>query len=250
LRGGAAVDLQPAVPRRVSLDMSKFLLVKLSIVVLGLVAVLAWAGRAEALKRAYVLPPAPEAELAPAEGQDSASIILGGGCFWCSELVFENVRGVTDVVSGYAGGSEENAVYEKVANHQTEHVEVIKVTYDPGEVTLGELLRVFFLTHYPTQAGGQGPDIGEQYRSAIFYDGDAQKQAVDTYLTQLKGSGAWDEPIVTDVMELPAFYDAEAYHQDFVEKNPRNAYVVRYALPKLEVLKAKLPEMVASEAAE
>ena len=195
-----------------------------------------------------IVPPEPHEAINPAEGEESASIVLGGGCFWCTELAFENTRGVSDVVSGYAGGAADDADYKRVAAGQTDHAEVIQVTYDPGEVTLGDLFRVFFLSHDPTQLDRQGPDVGRQYRSAIFPADDAQKEAAQKYLIQLRESALYAEPVVTTVEDLGEFHPAEEYHQDYVANNPEHPYVVQYAYPKVEKLKRHLPDLY--EAAE
>jgi peptide-methionine (S)-S-oxide reductase len=192
---------------------------------------------------ATVVPPEPSKVINPAEGQTEAQIVLGGGCFWCTEFGMEAVKGVVDVVSGYAGGTAEDAKYEFVANHKTDHAEVIRVTYDPSKVTLGEIFQAFFLIHDPTQLNRQGPDVGKQYRSAIFYANDAQKTAAEWYLKRLRESGLYEDDVVTTLEPLDAFYEAEAYHQDYVVNNPRNPYVVRYAIPKPAKIEKHLPEL-------
>ncbi len=195
-----------------------------------------------------VLPPKPTELVDPFAGEDSATVVLAGGCFWCTELAMEQLKGVTDVVSGYAGDTKEQATYELVANGRTDHAEVIQVTYDPRQITLGELYRAFFLVHNPTQLNGQGPDIGRQYRSAVFYASDAEKQAAQTYIAQLNDSDLYDKPIVTTVEPIgDGFFAAEDYHQDYVEKNPENPYVMMYAFPKVEKLKQYLPDLLKSE---
>jgi len=195
-----------------------------------------------------VVPPAPAEVINPAAGEDSAQIVLAGGCFWCTEVAMERVRGVTDVVSGYAGGSEATADYGKVSNGETEHAEGVQVTYDPSQVTLGELFQAFFLIHDPTTADGQHPDYGTQYRPAIFYANDVQKQAAGRYLEQVRQSGLY-ERVATGLEPLgEGFFPAEDYHQDFVAKNPRHPYVVRWALPKVKKLETHLPGLLADDA--
>ncbi|MEM1012868.1 MAG: peptide-methionine (S)-S-oxide reductase MsrA [Planctomycetota bacterium] len=220
---------------------------RLFVVAVGAVVALGAITLTRAAAAPVVVPPEPTDKIAPAAGQDSAQIVLAGGCFWCTELGMEAVVGVTDVVSGYAGGEAMAAKYDLVAAGRTDHAEVIRVTYDPSQITLGEVFRAFFLIHDPTQLNRQGPDVGKQYRSAIFYADDAQKQAAEAYLTQLRESGLYGDPVVTTLEPLTQFHDAEDYHQDFVAKNPTNGYVVRYALPKVEKLKKHLPELAASE---
>lgn len=166
------------------------------------------------------------------------TIVLAGGCFWCVEGVFEQIPGVMDVVSGYAGGSAESANYKKVSAGETDHAEVVKITYDPSKTTLGTLLKVFFaVAHDPTQLDRQGPDYGRQYRSSVFYANDDQKRVAEAYIRQLDAAKVFDQPIVTRLEKLEAFYPAEDYHQDYVRINPNQGYVVQQALPK--VAKAK-----------
>ena len=165
-------------------------------------------------------------------------LVLAGGCFWCTEGVFENITGVTDVESGYAGGTKETANYEAVSGGDTGHAEVIQITYDPTKVTYGHLLKAFFsVAHDPTTLNRQGPDSGTQYRSAIFYANDEQKKVAAAYIKQLDDAKVYNSPIVTKLEPLTAFYPAELYHQDFVRLNPNHPYIVQQALKK--VAKAK-----------
>lgn len=182
--------------------------------------------------------PAPTEDLIVPADAGPQTIVLAGGCFWCVEGVFEQIPGVIDVVSGYAGGSSESADYKKVSAGETDHAEVVKITYDPSKTTLGTLLKVFFaVAHDPTQLDRQGPDYGRQYRSSVFYAGDDQKRVVEAYIRQLDSAKVFDKPIVTRLEKLEAFYPAEDYHQDYVRINPNQGYVVQQALPK--VAKAK-----------
>ncbi|MEM7577860.1 MAG: peptide-methionine (S)-S-oxide reductase MsrA [Planctomycetota bacterium] len=186
--------------------------------------------------------------------QGQATAVFAGGCFWCTEHVYEQVKGVSAVVSGYAGGSDEDANYQLVSAGATQHAEAIAITYDPEVLSYGELLRIFFtVAHDPTQLDRQGPDVGKQYRSAVFYLNDAQKQATQAYIDQLTEAGTWGKPIVTTLEPLPSmekFHVAEKYHQDYVQLNPSNPYVVYNALPKVEKLKKALPEYLDQDAAE
>jgi peptide-methionine (S)-S-oxide reductase len=169
--------------------------------------------------------------------------VLAGGCFWGVEGVFERVRGVRSVVSGYAGGDAGSATYEKVSNERTGHAESVQITFDPKEVSYGDILRVFFsVAHDPTQLNRQGPDTGPQYRSAIFYANDAQRDLARSYIAELDKSGKFSRPIVTRVDPLNGFYPAENYHQDFIAKNPLNPYVMVNDLPKIRDLKRLYPE--------
>jgi len=163
-----------------------------------------------------------------------ASAIFAGGCFWCTEGVFEQLEGVSDVASGYAGGDPERANYKAVCEGDTGHAEVIKITYDPSKLAYEKLLEVFFATHDPTQLNRQGPDHGTQYRSAIFYEDDTQKKAAEGYIAQLKEKEAFDQPIVTTLEKLEKFFPAEEYHQDFVKRNPNHPYIVQQAIPKMK----------------
>lgn len=166
-----------------------------------------------------------------------AEAIMAGGCFWCTEAVFRQVPGVSNVVSGYAGGSADKANYEAVCGGRSGHSEAIRVTYDPSQVTYGQLLKVFFfVAHDPTQLDRQGPDIGPQYSSIIFYLDRQQKKIAERYIRQLDLATVFDRPIVTRLKALERFFDAEAYHQNYVARNPRQAYVVAVATPKLEKL--------------
>ena len=187
--------------------------------------------------------PAIDAERGPAKSKQTA--VLAGGCFWCTEVVFERVIGVDKVVSGYSGGDAASAQYKKVSEGRTEHAEVIQITYDPSRISYGQLLKIFFsVAHDPTQLNRQGPDYGKQYRSAIFYSNDEQKRIAEAYIQQLNQAHAVSGPIVTQVVALKAFYPAEAYHQDFVSNNPVHPYVMANALPKLDKLKKLYPTWV------
>ncbi len=175
-------------------------------------------------------------------------MVFGSGCFWCSEAVFESLEGVTEVVSGYAGDTKENAIYEKVANHKTKHAEVIRITYDPGKITYGQLLRAFFTTHDPTTLDRAGPDVGHQYRSAIFFANAEEKRVAEAYIQQLTQAKAWADPIVTKLEPLTEFYAAEEYHQDYVKRNPNNGYVRQNVPKKLQKVIKELPDLAKKSA--
>lgn len=186
--------------------------------------------------------PTLDEHLAP--GARPQTAYFAGGCFWGVEAVFEHVRGVSDVVSGYAGGTVKSPSYEQVSSGDTGHAETVKVTYDPSKVTYGDLLRVFFsVAHDPTQLDRQGPDVGTQYRSAIFYTDEEQHRVASAYVEQLTKARTFARPIVTQVVPFQAFYLAEAYHQDFMTHHPDNAYIVINDRPKVERLKKALPEL-------
>ena len=172
-------------------------------------------------------------------------VVLAGGCFWGMEAVFESLKGVTNVVAGYSGGSKQTAHYDRVSTGDTDHAESVQVTFDPSEITFGQILSVYFLVaHDPTELNRQGPDEGTQYRSAIFYETDAQKRAAETYIKDLQDAKTFAAPIVTKIVPFHAFYPAEAYHQHFVQHNPDYPYVVFNDLPKLKHLRDQFPQLV------
>lgn len=171
--------------------------------------------------------------------------VFAGGCFWCTEAVFEMIEGVTDVVSGYSGGSKETATYEQVGSGRTGHAEAVEITFDSTKVTYGQLLKIFFsVAHDGTQLNRQGPDVGPQYRSAVFYIGEEQKKATEAYIAAMTKAKSYDKPVVTEVAAFQAFYEAEGYHQNFCRRNPRNGYVQAIAGPKVEKTKKSFPGMV------
>jgi peptide-methionine (S)-S-oxide reductase len=158
---------------------------------------------------------------------------LGGGCFWCLEAVFRELRGVTRVVSGYAGGHVPNPTYEAVCGGQTGHAEVVQITFDPTAIAFRDLLEVFFTIHDPTTLNRQGADVGTQYRSVIFCHGSEQERIAREVLGEVEGSGVWDAPLVTEVLPLTAFFPAEAYHQEYFERNPGQGYCRVVIAPKV-----------------
>jgi peptide-methionine (S)-S-oxide reductase len=181
--------------------------------------------------------PVVDATLADKAGQSRA--ILAGGCFWCVEAVYKNLDGVASVKSGYAGGTADTADYETVSSGTTNHAESVEVVYDPSRITYGQILKVFFsIAHDPTQLNRQGPDSGRQYRSAIFYADDEQKHLAGAYIDQLNKARVFDRPIVTEVVPLEAFFEAETYHQDYAARNPLNPYIVINAQPKVRKLRS------------
>ncbi len=158
---------------------------------------------------------------------------LGGGCFWCLEAVFDDLQGVTDVVSGYAGGHVPNPDYKSVCSGRTGHAEVVQVTFDPGVVAFEEVLGVFFGIHDPTTLNRQGADVGTQYRSAIYYHSDAQKATAEAMIARLNAEHIWNGPIVTEVTAAPVFYPAEDYHQEYYQQNPYQGYCQVVISPKV-----------------
>ena len=186
--------------------------------------------------------PDPKVDEPPAPGNETA--VLAGGCFWGMEAVFEHVKGVSQVVSGYAGGDADTATYEQVSSGNTGHAESVRISYDPSVVTFGQLLKVYFsVAHDPTELNRQGPDTGTQYRSAVFYANDEQKRIAEDYMAQLQAAKSFRRPIVTQVSPLNGFYPAEAYHQGYLARHPNQPYIVINDLPKIDALKQKLPDL-------
>jgi peptide-methionine (S)-S-oxide reductase len=198
--------------------------------------------KVSANKSGTVPNPTVDAPLAKVKGEQTA--VLAGGCFWGIEAVYEHVKGVTRVESGYVGGSADTAQYETVSSGRTGHAESVQITYDPSQVTYGQLLKVFFaVAHDPTELNRQGPDTGTQYRSAIFYANDEQKRIAESYIAQLDQAKIFPSKIVTQVTPLKGFYEAESYHQDYLVNHPTQPYIVYNDLPKLEALRKELPEL-------
>ncbi len=186
--------------------------------------------------------PKVDAPLTAAAGTETA--VFAGGCFWGVDAVFKHVKGVSKVVSGYAGGSAETASYEKVSSGGTGHAEAVRISYDPARVSYGQLLKVFFsVAHDPTELNRQGPDTGTQYRSAVFYANAEQKRVTEAYIAQLQAARAFSRPIVTQVTQLQAFYEAESYHQDYLARNPNQPYIIIYDLPKIASLQQQFPAL-------
>lgn len=172
-----------------------------------------------------------------------AVAVLAGGCFWCVEAVYLQLDGVKKVTSGYAGGTADTANYRAVCSGTTNHAEVVQVTYDPSRITYGQILKVFFwIAHDPTQLNRQGNDRGRQYRSAIFYADERQREVAEAYIRQLDQARVFPEKIVTTLEPLEAFYEAEPYHQNYAARNPDQPYIAVVAAPKVDKLRSKLPE--------
>ena len=208
---------------------------------LGLAA--AMLAAAAPLAAAQLVPP-PRSDVAKAQGLQTA--VLAGGCFWGVEAVFEQVKGVRGVVSGYAGGRAEDADYRKVSSERTGHAEAVRISYDPAQISYGELLRIFFsVAHDPTQLNRQGPDVGPSYRSAIFPQDAEQRAVAQAYIGQLSAAKTYRRPIVTKI-EGGSFYPAESYHQDFMRRNPRHPYILAHDVPKVAALKKLFPARVKS----
>lgn len=168
----------------------------------------------------------------PSAKTDTAT--FGQGCFWCAEAIFERVKGVQSVLSGYAGGHVPNPTYEEVCTGKTGHAEVVQIVYNPDVVSYDDLLKIFWKTHDPTTPNRQGADVGEQYRSIILYHNEKQKEKAEYYKNELEKSGAWDNPIVTQIVPFTKFYSAEDYHQNYFENNPNQGYCSFVIAPKVE----------------
>lgn len=213
----------------------------LAALILTAAAAVFWQTPAVSAEDAVVIPPPAMDEKATA-GTEKA--VFAGGCFWGVQGVFQHVKGVTSAVSGYAGGDKDTAVYEMVGTSRTGHAESIEITYEPSEVTYGQLLQVYFsVAHNPTQLNYQGPDSGTQYRSTIFAENDTQKKIAESYIAQLDKTKVFPKPIVTTLETGKTFYPAEDYHQDFLTLNPTYPYIVYNDLPKVENLKRLFPNL-------
>ena len=210
--------------------------------ILTVLAALFFASAAFAAGRPPIPAPTSDVNLAAKAGKQTA--VFAGGCFWGTQSVFERVKGVIDTTAGYAGGSASTATYDQVTQENTGHAESVRVVYDPAKITYGQLLRIFFsVAHDPTQLNRQGPDVGSSYRSAIFYSNEEQRKISMAYITQLDGAHIFPKAIVTQVVPLKGFYDAEAYHQDYALHNPDNPYIQVCDRPKIEALKEQFPEL-------
>lgn len=188
--------------------------------------------------------PNPHVDTRRAATKGLQTAVLAGGCFWGVQAVFEHVKGVTAVTSGYSGGAAETANYETVSDGNTGHAESVRITYDPSQITYGQLLKVFFsVAHDPTELNRQGPDTGTQYRSVIFYSNEEQRRIAEAYVNQLNQAKVFERPIVTQIVRLRGFYKAELYHQDYAVKHPDDPYIVTNDLPKVAELRKQLPDL-------
>jgi len=173
------------------------------------------------------------------ENQNLETATLAGGCFWCVEAVFDDLQGVKEVISGYSGGQTEHPTYQQVCSGTTGHAEVIQVIFDPSEISFKEILQVFFSVHDPTTLNRQGNDVGTQYRSAIFYHSDEQKQIAEEVIKEVTEEGVYDDPIVTEVVPFDEFYEAENYHQEYFANNPNQPYCAAVVAPKVAKFRKK-----------
>lgn len=214
----------------------------LSSVALLIVGMLAWPHRARSAEPAVQIPPPAEDE--PASGARSETAVFAGGCFWGVQGVFEHVRGVRQAVAGYSGGAAGTAQYETVERGDTGHAESVRVTFDPAQVSYGRLLQIYFsVIQNPTELDYQGPDHGNQYRSALFPLGAAQRTVAQAYIAQLGAAKAFPAPIVTDIEAFKGFYPAEGHHQNFLERHPDNPYIMYYDVPKISALRKLFPAL-------
>ncbi|AQL42613.1 peptide-methionine (S)-S-oxide reductase [Halorientalis sp. IM1011] len=170
---------------------------------------------------------------------DTERATLAGGCFWCIEAAFKQLDGVESAVSGYAGGHVDDPTYEAVCRGETGHAEAVQVTYDPEELAYEDLLEVFFSVHNPTTKDREGPDVGSQYRSAVYYHDEGQRETVERFVEELDAEGVYDDPIVTEIEPLERFWEAEEYHQDYFEKNPNKPYCAANVRPKVQKVREK-----------
>lgn len=200
---------------------------------------------APAAERAFIIPP-PAAEQpanAAAAPATQEKAVIAGGCFWGVQAVFQHVKGVSNAVSGYAGGQANTANYNAVSSGRTGHAEAVEITYDPKQVSYGQLLQIYFsVAHDPTQLNRQGPDHGTQYRSAVFPANDSQRKVAEAYIAQLNKTGVYPKPLATTIEPLQGFYPAEDYHQDYLVRNPNSMYIVINDVPKVENLAKTFPD--------
>jgi peptide-methionine (S)-S-oxide reductase len=209
---------------------------------LAILCVIAAPGCNAATAQVTIPDPAIDAPLATAKGQQTA--VFAGGCFWGIQAVFQHVKGVIRATSGSSGGEAKTAEYEQVSNGNTGHAESVRIIYDPSQISYGQLLKVFFaVAHDPTQLNKQGPDTGTQYRSVIFFSDETQEHIAQEYIKQLNQAKVFDQPIVTQVVAFKAFYEAEAYHQNYAIRHPNDPYIVMNDLPKVANLHKQLPNL-------
>jgi peptide-methionine (S)-S-oxide reductase len=233
-------DTKDTTPRQSGIAMAG-IAIRPMLAALALAAGALIAVPASAAEDAVKIPP-PATDEKPVAGTETA--VLAGGCFWGVQGVFQHVKGVRKAVSGYTGGSRESADYETVSSGRTGHAESVEITYDPSKITYGRLLQIYFsVAHDPTELNYQGPDYGTQYRSTIFAETPTQKTVAQDYIAQLDKAGAFGKPIVTTIETGKTFYPAEAYHQDFLVRNPTYPYIVYNDLPKIGNLKRLFPDL-------
>ena len=220
-------------------------MIRISIILVAAVAIACGVAASSTAKPdidVAAIAPTPE-KLADTKSNQTETAVFAGGCFWGMEGVFEHVKGVSDVKSGFSGGKRKNPSYEQVSDGDTGHAESVKITFDPSQVSYTQLLTIFFSVHDPTEKNRQGPDVGTQYRTAIFYTSDEQKKTATDYIAAINNSKIFSKPVATEVTQFDAFYQAEDYHQHYLDRNPTDPYIVYNDLPKIEVLKKKFPDL-------
>ena len=202
-----------------------------------------WSLPAQTAEQATLVP-APAVDMPAPATDETQTVVLAGGCFWGVQAVFQHTNGVTQVLSGYSGGTKETAQYQVVSSGRTGHAEAVQIRFDPRQISYGAILQIYFsVAHDPTQLNRQGPDEGTQYRSAIFFANSDQQRVAQAYIAQLDKAGTFKHPIVTQLTQLNAFYPAETYHQDYATLHPENPYIFYNDLPKVENLKKLFPEV-------
>ena len=217
-----------------------------ALVALGTIGVLVWQSPLFGAEAAVVI--APPAIDNPKTAGPLQTAVLAGGCFWGVQGVYEHVRGVRKVIAGYAGGDKATADYETVSSGTTGHAESVKILFDPAEISYGQILQIAFsVVHDPTELNRQGPDVGSQYRSSVFYADDSQKRIAEAYIAQLDRSHAFPRPIVNRVDPLKGFYAAEDYHQDYLIHNPSSPYIAYFDIPKIENFKRTFPQLYSGQ---
>jgi peptide-methionine (S)-S-oxide reductase len=223
------------------MNMTRYL--KISLIALAACLALIFAIGRNTVTAANTLPD-PKVDESPAATKGAETVVFSGGCFWGVQAVFEHVKGVTKATAGYSGGNVKSPSYEDVSSGETGHAESVEVVYDPSKITFGQLLKVFFsVAHDPTELNRQGPDVGTQYRSAIFFSNPDQQRIAEAYVDQLTQAKTFSSRIVTQIGPLKAFYRAEEYHQDYAVHHPDNPYIMMNDLPKVAHLKKQLPDL-------
>jgi peptide-methionine (S)-S-oxide reductase len=227
--------------------MIKNILVASGAIALAVFAYLGGGVSLSAAEEKAIKLPAPAADTPVAAQTGRETAVFAGGCFWGVQAVFQHTQGVLNAVSGYSGGDKSTASYSMIGSGRTGHAEAVQITYDPSQISYGKLLQIYFsVAHDPTTLNRQGPDRGTQYRSAVFYQNDLQKQVAEKYIAQIDAAKAFPAKIVTQLTPLGgaiAFYPAEAYHQDYATLNPNQPYIATYDIPKIRNLKALMPEL-------
>jgi peptide-methionine (S)-S-oxide reductase len=222
--------------------MKRSMMTPILTVLLAVLALFLWTRHAYTSAATIIPDPAVDETLAPQKGQET--VVVAGGCFWGIQAVFQHVKGVGSATSGYSGGNVKNPDYEQVSSGSTGHAESVEIVYDPSQITLGQLLKVFFsVAHDPTELNRQGPDTGTQYRSIIFFANADQQRIAQAYVQQLDQAKVFSQPIVTQIVPFKTFYRAESYHQNYATEHPDNPYIAMFDLPKVKNLQRQFPSL-------